>query len=345
MKAAYLTGARPIEVREVPQPLAPADGIVVQVKACGLCGSDLRRWKEGPPPGAETAARARDRRRGCCGWHGGGRDYAVGDHLAVAPDVHCGACYYCQRGQFNLCDNLRFLGITPGYAGRLCRVHGAQRLRCWPTASCTICTLAMSFVQAALAEPCSSVLAAHDKAGTSLGDTVLVMGGGPIGCLHIQVAKARGRARHPVGAEPGTARDCRPLRRRAVLDPASRRCGAARARRRPAAAASDIVVCANPVAATQTQAVEAVRKGGRVILFGGLPKANPMTSLDANRIHYGEIDRRRRLLLPSHLSRSWRSTCCSAASSAPTVVTHTFPLAEVGAGFADGGCAKASALR
>jgi L-iditol 2-dehydrogenase len=52
---------------------------------------------------------------------------------------------------------------------------------------------------------------------------------------------------------------------------------------------ADIAVCANPIAATQTQAVEIVRKAGRVMLFGGLPKANPMTTLDGNRIHYGEI--------------------------------------------------------
>ena len=52
---------------------------------------------------------------------------------------------------------------------------------------------------------------------------------------------------------------------------------------------ADAVICANPVAATHTQAVECVRKGGKVILFGGLPKNEPLTNLDGNRIHYGEI--------------------------------------------------------
>ena len=51
---------------------------------------------------------------------------------------------------------------------------------------------------------------------------------------------------------------------------------------------ADVVICANPVAATQTQAVEMTRRGGRIVLFGGLPKAQPMTRLDSNLIHYGE---------------------------------------------------------
>jgi L-iditol 2-dehydrogenase len=64
----------------------------------------------------------------------------------------------------------------------------------------------------------------------------------------------------------------------------------ARVRELTSGLGADIVVCANPIVATQTQAVEMVRKAGRVILFGGLPKANPMTSLNANRIHYDEIE-------------------------------------------------------
>ena len=96
---------------------------------------------------------------------------------------------------------------------------------------------------------------------------------------------------------------------------------------------ADTVICANPVAQTQTQAVEMVRKGGRVVLFGGLPKADPMVTVDANRIHYGEIqfvgsfsyhpafhelalDAIRRKLIPSDL-----------------LITHTFSLDRVAEAF------------
>jgi L-iditol 2-dehydrogenase len=286
MKAAYLTAVRQIDVRDVPDPVAASDGIVVQVKACGLCGSDLRRWKEGPPPGSELLP----------GHEIGGvvaaagaevTGYTAGDHIAVAPDVHCGVCYFCQRGQYNLCDDLRFLGATPGYGGGFAEY---MALSGEVLANGVVHHMApgQQFVQGALAEPCSSVLAAHDKARTRLGDIVLIMGGGPIGCLHLQVARARGA--RVFLSEPNRGR--RDLAGRfgaeILFDPMKDDVVAA-ARQATGGLGVDIVVCANPIAATQAQAVEAVRKGGRVILFGGLPKASPLVSLDANRIHYGEI--------------------------------------------------------
>jgi L-iditol 2-dehydrogenase len=287
MKAAFLIKVREFEIRQVETPMAPDDGLVLRVQACGVCGSDLRRWKEGPPadvdgivPGHEISgvveAVGKDVTR-----------YALGDRLAVATDVHCGTCYYCQRGMYNLCNDLRLIGITPGYPGGFAEkmvltgeilangiVHRVPD--------------GVSFPEAALAEPISSVLAAHEKARTCLDDTVVVMGAGPIGCLHTAVCKARGA--RVIISEP--SRERREMAQRfepaVIVDPFSEDLDA-RVRQLTRGLGADIVVCANPVAATQTQAVEIVRKAGRVILFGGLPKENPMTSLDGNRIHYGEI--------------------------------------------------------
>ena len=147
----------------------------------------------------------------------------------------------------------------------------------------------LSYVAGALAEPCSSVLATHDKACTSLDDTVVVMGAGPIGCIHIAIAQARG-ARVIVSQRSKPRQEmARRFNPELVVD-AVHEDLAAHVKRLTGGVGADLVICANPVAATQTQAVEIVRKGGRVVLFGGLPKANPMTTLDGNRIHYGEIE-------------------------------------------------------
>jgi L-iditol 2-dehydrogenase len=212
----------------------------------------------------------------------------VGDHIAIAPDVHCGRCYYCQRGMYNLCDEIRFIGVTPEIPGAL-----AEKLVL--TGEILTNGIAhrmpegMSFAEGSLAEPACSVLASHDRAGTGLGDTVVVMGAGPIGCLHVIVSKARGA--HVIVSEPSPAR--RRLAQRcgpdAVVDPTMEDLGL-QVRQMTAGVGADIVICANPVAETQTQAVQIVRKRGRVILFGGLPKADPMVTLDGNRIHYGEIE-------------------------------------------------------
>lgn len=285
MKAAFLVGENRFEVRDVAVPACPDDGLILAVKACGVCGSDLRRWKEGPgavPYVAGHEAAGVVEEVGSRVQH-----YKAGDLLALAPDVHCGKCHFCRNGQFNLCDDLHLVGITPGYGGGFSEklVLTAEILA---NGIVHPVPQGLAFEHAALAEPCSSVLAAHDKAGTDLGHTVLVMGGGPIGCLHIAVAQARGA--QVILSEPSPVRrkiavDFNPS---AIIDPSSEDLSA-RIRELTNGIGVDIVVCANPVAATQTQAVEVVRKGGRVILFGGLPKTSPMTTFDGNRIHYGEI--------------------------------------------------------
>jgi L-iditol 2-dehydrogenase len=331
MKAAFLVGPRTLELRDVPDPVAPPDGLVLEVKACGVCGSDLRRWREGPPEGVGGIVPGHE--------IGGvvvevGADvarYAVGDRLAVAPDIHCGECYYCQRGAYNLCDELHFLGVTPGYPGGF-----AEKL----LLSAEVLELGvvhpmpdgLSFAEGALAEPCSSVLASHEDAGTSLGDTVVVIGAGPIGCIHIAVARARGAQVIVSQRSAGRREMARAFGPQALIDPTAEDV-VARVRALTGGVGADTVICANPVAQTQAQAVEMVRKGGRVVLFGGLPKADPMVTVDANRIHYGEIqfvgsfsyhpafhelalDAIRRKLIPSDL-----------------LITHTFSLDRVDAAF------------
>ncbi len=288
MKAAYLTGPMRVELREVPEPAAAPGGLVLDVKACGICGSDLRRWKEGPPPGVEGIVPGHEAAGIVAEVGQGMTRYARGDYLALAPDVHCGRCYYCRRGLYNLCDHLRFVGVTPEFPGALAQklvlteevlTHGIVH----PMPK------GMSFIAASLAEPSCSVLACHQRAGTGLGDTVVILGAGPIGCLHVVVAQAKGA--RTIVSEPNATR--RRLAERfaplAIVDPTAEDLRA-RVREMTGGVGADIVICANPVAQTQTQAVEIVRKRGKVILFGGLPKASPMVTLDSNRIHYGEIE-------------------------------------------------------
>jgi L-iditol 2-dehydrogenase len=286
MRAAQLVAARAIELVEMPVPGCPDDGLLLRVHACGVCGSDLRRWQAGPAagtttvPGHEFAGEVVEVGAAVAG-------HAVGERLAVAPDVHCLHCWYCSVGLYNLCDRMTMIGITPGFNGGLAEfcVLPAQVL-----AGGTIHPMpeALSYEQGALAEPLSSVQACHADIGTSLGDTVLVMGAGPIGCLHTAIAHLRGA--RVILSEPNEIR-----RRMAtsfapelVLDP-TRQDVVAEVRAYTEGRGADSAICANPVAATHQQAVDAVRKRGTVVLFGGLPRSTPMTELHANRIHYDEI--------------------------------------------------------
>lgn len=326
MKAARLTGPETIELAEMPVPACPDDGVLLAVKACGVCGSDLRRWREGPAPGGVTVP----------GHEFAGEivevgprvdGYAVGDHLAVAPDVHCLRCWYCSVGLYNLCDDMTMIGITPGFHGGLAEycVIPAHAL-----AGGTIHRMpaSLSFREGALAEPLSSVQACHQDIGTTLGDTVLVMGAGPIGCLHTAIAHLRGA--RVILSEPNELRRrmAEPFEPELVLDPLAQDV-VAEVRAFTGGLGADAAICANPVAATHQQAVDAVRKRGSVVLFGGLPKSRPMTELHANRIHYDEI----RVIgsfsyHPDYHARALRLLERGQVDP-DAIITHTFGLEDI----------------
>jgi L-iditol 2-dehydrogenase len=331
MKAALLVGPEKYELKDLPEPELTEDGLILRVEACGVCGSDLRRWHEGPPPGVAGIVTGHEV-AGVVEKVGAKVTlFKVGDHLALAPDVHCGHCYYCERGLYNLCDNLNLVGITPGYPGGFAEkmlLTGEILLNGIVHAY----NPAMSFEAAAFAEPCSSVIAIHDRVGTSIKDTVVVMGGGPIGCLHINVAKSRGAA--VILSEPSAARQkaAQSLQPDLIVNPLTQNL-LEEVKKFTNGRGADLVICANPVAATQTQAVEIVRKRGKVVLFGGLPKSNPLTSLNGNLIHYNEIE-----ILGSF---SYHPTIHAMALDViergliqvDKLITHTLPLDQIGEAF------------
>lgn len=286
MKSAFLIGTKEFEIRDTPEPQPGPRDIVLEIKVCGVCGSDLRRWKEGPGdtpvvPGHEISGVVIEAGPEI-------KNYAVGDKIAVAPDIHCGECYYCRHAQYNLCDSLHFLGITPGYPGGF-----AEKILLTEE----VLTLGvvhkipegLSFDDASLSEPCSSVLACHDRIHTSIDDVVVVMGAGPIGCIHTAVAHARGA--QVVISEPNVIRRklAQSFKPELTVNPFEEDLGKV-VRGLTDGRGADVVICANPVPTTQTQAVEIARKRGKVMLFGGLPKNNHMVSMDGNRIHYGEVE-------------------------------------------------------
>jgi L-iditol 2-dehydrogenase len=151
------------------------------------------------------------------------------------------------------------------------------------------------------------------------------MGAGPIGCLHIAVAKARGA--RVILSEPSQVR--REIAKRfgpeLIVDPTTENL-IEDVRHFTDGRGADIAICANPVAATHAQAVELVRKRGKVLLFGGLPKNSPMTTLDGNRIHYNEITVIGTFSYhPSYHALALETIEYGIVRS-EDVVTHTFPL-------------------
>ncbi len=331
MTSAFLVGPKTIAVRDVPPPACPPDGLVLEMRACGVCGSDLRRWAEGPPAGTGFLVQGHELAGVVVEAGPRVTRFQVGDRLAVAPDIHCGECWYCRRGRFNLCTSLKLLGITPGLNGGFAeRVALPGELLCHGIVHRM--PEGLDFRAGGLAETLSSVLAAHAHCATSLGETVVVLGAGPIGCLHLVIARARGAA--VIVSEPNPTRRAGAAKFAPdhLLDPTATDV-VAEVRRLTGGLGADVVICANPVAATQTQAVEMARRGGRIVLFGGLPKASPMVSLNANLIHYGE-----QIVLgafsyhPSFHEEALRALRRGVVDAAQ-FVTHTRPLSKIAEAF------------
>lgn len=284
MRAAVFEGVEDIRVREVPMPECDPDGVLLRVEACGLCGSDIRNYHSGLRHGVKSQIMGHEIAGVVQETGPEVTRFKAGERVAVAPDVSCGLCYYCRRGWVNLCVEHRMVGTHwPGGFAQYVHLPRVvlERGMVHPMPE------ALSYDQGALSEPVSSVLAAQERAGIGLGDTVLVIGDGPVGCMHLQAARARG-ARTVIMVGLTRLALASAFEPDALIDAASQD-PVREVMNVTGGLGADAAIIANPVAGTQEQGVESVRKRGTVILFGGLPNTDPMTILNSNRIHYNEL--------------------------------------------------------
>lgn len=192
MKAAVLTGPGTIDVRDWPAPEIKADDdVLLRVKTVGICGSDLHYFHEERVGdtvmtypvvlGHECAAVVE-------GTGSGVTRVKPGDRVAVEPAVSCGACDQCRSGRSNTCRKLSFLGHPKERSGALAEFVVMPEESCFPLPE------ALTFTQAALAEPLSIALHAANLAGKLGGRTAAVLGSGPIGLSIGLIALAEGVA-------------------------------------------------------------------------------------------------------------------------------------------------------
>ncbi|HET6440109.1 MAG TPA: alcohol dehydrogenase catalytic domain-containing protein [Anaeromyxobacter sp.] len=303
MRAAVFEGPGRLLVREVDLASCGPRDVVARVHACGICGSDIRNFRTGLK--AEVGAQVMGHELTAVVTEVGAavERFRVGDRIAVAPDVCCGECFYCRRGLVNLCLHHRMVGTHwPGgfaeylHLPEVVLSHGMVHH----------VPAELSLDDAALSEPASSVIAAQENAGVGLGDTVLVIGDGPIGCLHLEVARARGAAR-VILAGLARVHEAERFAPDLLVD-AGKTDTVEAVRTATGGLGADVAIVATPVAQTQAQAVRAVRKRGKVVLFGGLPKQAPETTLDSNLIHYGEIVVMGAFSYPAHVHQKALAT-------------------------------------
>jgi L-iditol 2-dehydrogenase len=291
MKAAVFYGPGDIRLEEILVPEIGDDDILVKVEASAICGTDLRIYKSGHPAvhppqimGHEIAGTIAKIGKNV-------EKFKVGDRVAIDPIVSCGWCYYCRRGITNLCSTFKktieaFGYYYPGGFAEYMAIPGKAILR----GNLIPVPERMSLDEAAIAEPMACALNGLLLSRVGAGDTVLVIGAGPIGSIHVCLSKILG-ATKVILSEVSDSR----LDRAKAMDIADYYINPDKEDLKEFLArvtdgiGPDVIMIAAPSKASQEQAVQLAANQGRICFFGGLPKNDYTACLDSNLIHYKEI--------------------------------------------------------
>ena len=289
MRAAVFLGPNQIELREVPQPQAGPNEVVIKVSACAVCGTDLRILSGGKTRGVVPPRVLGHEIAGTIVSIGKGADqytkFKEGQRVTMPPGIPCLACRFCNTGNENLCKQRPALGYSydGGFAEYMVVPEVAMaRGLLYPVSD------RLSDTEAALAEPLACVVNGQRKSQVQLGDVVLVIGAGPIGLMHLQLSRLAGATkgivsepsaqRRALAGELGAFRTVDPTREDLVEV----------VRGETSGDGADVVVAAIGVPQLVNQLLAVTRPGGRVNLFAGYSGTGE-TTIEANLIHYGEL--------------------------------------------------------
>ena len=333
MKAAVYEGLDRMVVRQAPDPLlGDEESLILQVDACAVCGSDIRIFHHGNPRVVPPQILGHEVAGQVVAVGSQVTRFRLGDRVATGADVPCGACRWCREGLGNNCAINYAIGYQfPGGFAELMPLnattvrHGAVHH----------IPESLSADEATLAEPLACCINGLEMCQIGLGDTVVVIGAGPAGCMLMRLARSL-----------GAMRVLAVQRSRARLEEALRLGGAdevfctqdadpiAAIRGATGGEGADVAITANSSPETHAQALQMVRHRGRVNLFGGLPKGSPPIPLDSNLVHYKEL-----MLTGSHGSvprqhRLALDLLAHGVICAQDYITHSFPLDQIEAAFA-----------
>lgn len=285
MRAAVLHEPNRITVEDVPDPAAGAGELVVRVRAAAICGTDMRIFRGRKTKGVRYPSVIGHEFAGEIVEVGAGvTGFKPGDAVGVDPVFPCGRCAYCLSGRENVCANRQALGYEfDGAFAEYIRIPkiGLDRGNVFALPPGT------DFGRAALAEPTACVMNGQDNMGIHLNDTVVILGAGPIGVLHLMVAQLSG-ARKVIVSEPNPKRRSEAAALGAqVIDPRATDLVQA-VREETEGLGADAVIVAIGVPAVAEQALTLGRKGARINLFAGF-SVGDRPPMDVNLIHYNEL--------------------------------------------------------
>ena len=267
MKSLLLSEYNHLDIVDVPAPSPAADEVLIQVEACGICGSDVHGYdgssgRRIPPivmgheaAGVVTALGAEV------------KDLSVGDRVTFDSTVYCGKCEYCLRGEVNLCNNREVVGVS---CGDYRRAGAFAELIAVPRRIVYTLPDGITFPEAAMLEAVSVALHAVRISPDVVGKSALVIGAGMIGLLTLQAAKAAGCSRVLISDVDETRLE---MAKQVGAEEALHASGSellAEITQRTGGKGVDLVLEAVGRIETIASAIDCVRKGGTVTLIGNI---------------------------------------------------------------------------
>lgn len=286
MKAAVLEGLEHLAVREVPDPEIDDNGVLVRVRACAVCGSDIRMFHHGNPRLEPPAIMGHESAGEVAAVGANVTRFAPGDRVAIGADVPCGECAFCEAGignncQINYAMGYQFPGSFAQYVALNRVVVNFGPVHKVPDH--------VSFDEAALAEPLGCVLNALELSSVRLGDTVVIIGAGPIGCMIIDAARRMGAARVIVVQRSRPRLEMAKQFGADLYLCSNEEDPVAGVLEATGGLGADVILTACPSPQAQIDAIAMAKNRARVNFFGGLPKDQSQVTLDTNVIHYKEL--------------------------------------------------------
>ncbi len=325
MKAAVLYGKEDMRIEEVDTPKISEYEVLIKVKACGVCGTDARvyhqgiekRWKSPIIMGHEIAGQVVKVGEKV-------NNFNVGDRVTVAPICGCGTCDFCLMGKENLCREAIVIGANydGGFAEYMripepyVRLGGLVKI---PDE--------LSYEDATLAEPVSCCLHGILKANIQPGDTVVVIGDGPIGLIHMRLASSLGASKvivtghhderlelaRKLGADL-TLNSKREDAVKTVLDATNNK-GAER-----------VIVAVGSIRAVE-QGIKMLKDGGSIVVFGQYAEPGSLIQLDPDLFNFSEITVTGSV--DATLEEFYRSVLLLRKLNLRPLITHRFPLESI----------------
>lgn len=287
MKAAVFYRPGDVKVEDLEKPEPSPGEVIVKNKVALSCGTDLKMFLRGHKVLARPPMIMGHEFSGVVESVGEGVDWVEsGDRVAAVNSAPCGHCMYCKLGRFNLCENLSKtmlgFGIDGAYAEYVRLSPELARLNLYKLKN------GIDHDEAAMLEPLSCVVRGHRLLSLDVGDTVVVVGAGPIGLFHVMLSSLRGAGRIVTVDVVDERLDFSRRFGADVTANASKEDVARKVKDLTDGYGADVVIEAVGRTETWEQTISYVRKGGAVMFFGGCPSGTSV-SFDTRMVHYGEL--------------------------------------------------------